>query len=603
MTRSLSLWLLAGAALNPLHAWAQAAAPVEAVTVEAARLPSPLSMTPDAHVVTADQIESRGAPFVAEVLAEVPGVSISENGAFGGVSTVRLRGASGDKTLTLIDGVPVNDPSAPAGGFDFSSLDAANVDRIEVLNGPQSALWGSDAIGGVVSIVTREPEGVSTFVEGGSLATIRSASSLGHATDRYAFGVGVSTFRTAGVSKADSRDGNTEPDGFNTTTISANARVSPSDTVTVDARARMNLAAVEYDGYGPKTGVADSSDSSDARTGSGYVRLQARNVLGFDQTLRADLMDLDRQTHGGFPFEAAGGQQVLRWSAQRQQTLYGLDVGAEHRSAQENTGSGRQTSDAAGYYGIGRWTPQPAVNLTASLRQDAVQRYGGQTTGRLAGAWAAGAGFTLKSSWGQGFKAPSIFETTYPCFECRQPGPARNLQPERSEGWDAGLAWAGGPVTLDLTWFDLRVRDQINYLTGSGYVNIDRVRSTGLEAGAEIALPSGFSARGQLTHDDAVDGKTGVRLLKVPRDVGSAALAWRGGKITAETGLRAQDAAPDVYGVIRPFAVAYLNGAYALTAKLSLTARIENLGGEHYQQAFGYGEPGRMVLVGLKWRP
>ncbi len=604
MTRPSLAWLLAGAACIPFQAGAQAPAPVETVTVESARLPTPLSLTPGAHVLTAEDIQRRGAPFVADVLAEVPGVSISENGAFGGVSTVRLRGASGDKTLTLIDGVPVNDPSAPAGGFDFSSLDVANVGRVEVLSGPQSALWGSDAIGGVVSISTREAEGVSLSAEGGSLATVRTAASLGHATEGYAFGAGVSTFRTDGVSKADFADGAKERDGFNTTTVSANARVTPNARISFDARARVNLAATEYDqGFGGRTGVTDSNDSSDVRTASGYVRAQVKDLLGFDHTLRADLMDLDRQYHGAFPFGALGGQQLIRWSAQRQQTLYGVSLGAEHRSAQENTGGGRQTSDATGYYAIGRWTPEASLNLTASLRQDEAQHYGGQTTGRLAAAWGAGAGFTIKGSWGQGFKVPSIYETTYPCFECAHPGPAKTLRAEHADGWDAGLAWAGGPVSLDLTWFDLRVRDQIDYRFGAGYLNTARVRSTGLEASAEVRLPSGFSARGQLTHDDAVDGLTGLRLPKVPRDTGSASVGWQGGKITVDVGLRAQDAAADVYGTIQPFAVAYMTGAYALTPSLSLTARVENLGDVHYQQAFGYGEPGRMVLIGLRWRP
>jgi vitamin B12 transporter len=599
MKRSLAALLLCGASIVPLSAHAQS---VESVTVTASRLPAPLSVTPGAYVVTEQQIQARGAPFVAEVLAEVPGVSITENGAFGGVSTLRLRGASGDKTVILIDGVPVNDPSQPTGGFDLSNLDAATISRIEVLNGPQSSLWGSDAIGGVVALTTREPEGVNLFVEGGSLATVRSSTALGHATDRYAFGLSLSTFRTDGISKADEKDGNSERDGDNATTLAANLRVSPSERVTLDARARINFAAVEYDGFGFKTGVADSSDSSESRLASGYVRAQVKDVLGFDQTLRADLMDLDRQYYGLYPFEAAGGEQVLRWSATRQAALYGLDLGVEHTSDQVNTGSGRQTRDTTGYYLVGRLNPLKALTLTGSLRRDEFQAYQGQTTGRIAAAYDLGHGFTAKASWGQGFKAPSIFQTTYYCFECIKPGPTPNLRPERADGWDAGLAWSGGPVRLQATWFDLRVRDQIDYLTGLGYRNIAQMKSSGIEAEASAELGHGVSAHGSYTHDDALDGPSWTRSLKVPRDSGSASLAWRGGPGSAEIGLRTQGAAPDVYGTIRPFAVAYVAGAYAVTPSVSLTARIENLAGSHYQEAFGYGEPGRTVFVGLRWK-
>lgn len=601
MNKTLAAALFASAALVPVGALAQTQ--VEPLTITTSRLPAPLAATPGAYVVTDLQIQRRGAPFVADLLAEVPGVSISENGAFGGVSTVRLRGASGDKTVVMIDGVPVNDPSAPAGGFDFSSLDADNVQRIEVLTGPQSSLWGSDAIGGVIAITTREPEGVALSAQGGSLATIRTAATIGHATDRYAFGLAVSTFRTDGVSKADEKDGNTEPDGFNTTTVSANLRLTPNDRFSLDARARTNAAATEFDGFGGPTGVIDSSDGSDTRIASGYVRAQAKDLLGFDHTLRADLMDLDRQYHGAFAYGAQGGQQVIRWQAERDQALYGLALGAEHTSQQENTGDGRETRDMTGYYAIGRLTPAQPLTLTASLRRDEVQRYTGQTTGRIALAWQVGAGLTMKGSWGQGFKAPSIFETTYPCFECAVPGAKPNLKPERAEGWDAGVAWTDGRFSLQATWFELRVRDQIDYLFGSGYLNTERVRSTGVEAVGSAALPIGLSLHASYTHDDAVDGQTGARLLKVPRDVGSGSIAWTHGPWSADLGVRAQDAAPDVYGTIRPFAVAYITGSWSLSHGLAVTARIENLAGSHYQQAFGYGEPGRTVLIGLKWRP
>ena len=607
MTRPLSAALLGAAALfvagpGPARAQPQLAE----VTVMASRLPAPLGRTPDAYVVAGDQIDRRQSAFAADVLAQVPGVSISENGAFGGASSLRLRGASSDKTLVLIDGAPVNDPSAPAGGFDFSSLDVADVDRIEVLTGPQGALWGSDAIGGVVALTSRETDGVRAFAEGGSLDSYREGGALGRATSAYAVGLAVSTYRTAGVSKADDRDGNTECDGFNTTTVSANLRANLlDDRLILDARGRFNTAATEYDGFGGPTGVIDSNDASDVRTASGYIRARIRDLFGFDQELRVDLLDLDRQYHGAFPFGADGGERVYRWSAQRQGARWGLAFGAEHQDAWENTGDGRQARATNGGYVIGRWSPVAALTLTGSLRRDDPQAYRGQTTGRIAAAYETGGGFTLTGSFGQGFKAPSIFESTYPCFECTVAGPNAHLRPERAEGWDGGIAWRSpdGALSARATYFSLRVRDQIDYLYPTGYLNIGRVRSTGVEAGGQVKLPRGFQLNASYTHDEAVDGTTGARLLKVPRDTGSGSLGWQGHDFTGELGVRAQAAEPDVYGVVKPFAVAYATASYALRRDLTLTARIENLGNSHYQEAFGYGEPGRMVMVGLRWRP
>ena len=608
MTRPALAAALCGATiLTAGPARAQAPTQVEPLTVEAVRLPAPLALTPDAYVVTGDQIDRRQSAFAADSLAAVPGVAIGEDGPFGGVSSLSLRGASSDKTLVLIDGVAVNDPSAPAGGFDFSSLDASDIRRMEVLTGPQSALWGSDAIGGVVAITTREPSGLGAFAEGGSLATIREGVSLGETSDRWAVGLSASGFRTAGVSKADEKlFDNPPPNGFNNTTIALNARADLTDRVTLDARVRANYAATEYDAgtLGPAL-VSPSDDNSDVRTVSGYLRARIADVHGFDQELRLDILDLDREYHGQYPFSALGGQQTLGWSAQRRQAAWGLDVGADYRNAWENTGDGREALGAAGAYVVGRWSPLPTANVTASLREDVPERYAPQATGRLAAAWAVGAGFTLKASAGQGFKAPSIFETTYPCFECAVPGPNRSLRPERAEGLDGGLAWrsSGGAVTLEATAFRLDVRDQIDYQVPLGYLNIDRVRSTGVEAGADLRLPAGFTAHGSYTFDDARDVTAAAPRLKIPRDSGTASLGWRGRGASLDLGLRAQDGAPDVYGPIRPFAVAYLAGSYALDKSLSLTARIENLAGSHYEEVYGYGEPGRTVMVGLRWRP
>jgi vitamin B12 transporter len=606
MSRSTILSALLGGSALALgwQAAAFAQTPIDELTITASRLPAPLSRTPDAYIVTEDQIVQRQATVATELLATVPGVSFTQSGPYGGVATVRLRGAASDKTLVLIDGVPVNDPTAPAGGFDFSTLDVGDISRIEVLTGPQGSLWGSDAIGGVIALTSREPSGLRASAEAGSLATYRETASVGRSTETFAAGATVSAFRTGGISKADVRDGNSEPDGFNNTTLALNGRVTLSDRLTLDARARYNHAAVEYDGFGVKTGVADSKDNSDTDTVSGYVRAQVKQVLGFDHELRIDLMGVDRQTHGTFPFNAKGDQQIWRWSAQRQTTAYGLAFGLEHKIAGENTGSGRQTESADSAYAIGRWTPTAKLDLTVSLRRDDPQHYAGQTTARAAVTYDVGAGFTLNGSVGQGFKAPSIFQTTYPCFECAHPGPAKNLRPERAEGWDLGGAWRSrdGALQLEATYFDLRVRDQINYAFPNGYSNIDRVRSTGVEVGGEARLGGGWSLRGSYTHDDAVDAKTSKPLIRIPEDTGSGSVAWQGGGWHADLGVRGQSQAPDSNGPIRSFAVAYITASFAVTSHLSVTGRIENLADTRYQEAFGYGEPGRTVMVGFRWR-
>ena len=578
------------------------------IVVTASRLAQPLAVTPDAYVIDRAQIEGRGAVFAADVLATVPGAIVGENG-FGGTASLGLRGASSDKTLVLIDGVPVNDPSQPQGSFDFSSLDLTSTQRIEVLSGPQGALWGSDAIGGVVSITSLEPNGLSASGEAGSLATYRQTASGGVSTARYAAGVSYAGFRTAGVPNADKAFGNTQPDGFNDTTISLNGRFEASDRISLDGRLRHVHAAEEYDIFSNPAKVADSTASSVVESETGYARARIKDVLGFDQELRIDLMGLDRSYFGKFPFAARGDQEVLRWTAKRQTKTWGLQLGVEHKRAAENTGDGLLTRNDDGLFVIGRWTPQERLNLTASVRQDAFNVYGSQTTARGGAAFRLGGGFTALGSVGQGFKAPTVFEVTYPCLECTIPGPPKNLRAEQALGEDVGLDWstADGLTSARVTLFNLSVTNQIDYIYPVGYLNQSHVRTAGLEFSGRYRLGHGFYLQGSFAHMEGVDGTGPVQLRRIPRDSGSGSLSWQGQAwagygAQAQIGFRGQDQAPDGAGVIKPYMIAYANARLSLTEHLSLTARVENIANTHYEQAYGYGEPGRMILVGLSWR-
>jgi vitamin B12 transporter len=583
-------------------------APVDQVVVTASRLAQPLAVTPDAYVIDRDQIVQRGAVFAADILASVPGAIIAENG-FGGISSLSLRGASADKTLVLIDGVPVNDPSQPQGNFDFSSLDLASTQSIEVLSGPQGALWGSDAIGGVVSITSLEPNGVALAGEVGSLATYREVASAGVSTSGYAAGVSYSGFRTAGVPNADEKFGNTQADGFNDATVSLNARVDPTDKVSLDARLRYVHAAEEYDLFSDPRVVTDPTASSVVQSESGYARARIKDVLGFDQELRVDLMGMDRSYFGLYPFSARGDQQVARWTASHEARAWGVQLGLEHKRAAENTGDGLVTRNDDDAFIIGHWSPVQRLTLTGSVRQDQYQGFSGQTTARGAAAYVLGGGFTLLASASQGFEAPSVYEITYPCLECTVVGPPKGLRAAESLGEDVALDWRSPDAKTQAraTLFGLNVSHQIDYQYPIGYLNLSNVRSAGLEFSGSRQLAHGFFLRGAFTYISGVDGTGPAQLVRIPRDSGSGSIDWQGqlwGRSAGgELGFRGQDQAQDVNSqIVRPFMIAYANVRYAITPHLSVTARVENIANTHYEQSYGFGEPGRMVLVGLSWR-
>ena len=182
-------------------------------------------------VIEAAQIQARQFQTVADALSLSPGVTLARNSAFGGVSSVSIRGASSRQTLVLLDGIVVNDPSSPGGSFNFANLDVADIDRIEVLRGPQSILYGSEAIGGVISITTTRADKSANsdtlnstgFVEAGSFATIRAGLGLSSYHNKFDYRVSVFGTRTDGISRADEDDGNTEEDGFESIAASLNA--------------------------------------------------------------------------------------------------------------------------------------------------------------------------------------------------------------------------------------------------------------------------------------------------------------------------------------------------------------------------------------------
>lgn len=596
--------LFTAAALAALSTHAQAQTPVSELVVTAPRLATTPDLVTGLRAIERAEIEARQATFAADVLNTLPGVSVFRRG-IGGLATVRLRGAEADKTLVLIDGVPVNDPADPSGAFDFGALQLADVERVELLSGPQGSLWGSDAIGGVIAFHTRELDGWALEAEGGSYGTARGALSGGVVGDRHAFGGSVAGFRTDGVSKAEA---GTEDDAFETVTASAHGRVDLTDTVRLDGRVRYTFAEVEIDGFAPPDfRLADTAAINMSRAWSGFGRLTAEGPLGFTHKLSLGLSDLTRKDLSDFPSRFTADREVWRWTAERGGTEdpWAVVAGLERQEVAADL-DGRTSADLSttAAFAVGRARLGP-VTATASLRHDDPDAYRSETTGRLSLAAELGAGFVATASAGQGFKTPTLSQLV--CDFCFPAGPALDLKPETAEGYDLRLGWRSGDGAWSaaLTGYRLTVKDQIAYVAGR-YVNIARTRSSGLEAEATGRLTDQLSLRLAYAHTDAIDATTGASLLRVPDHSGSASLFWTGDRLSGAFTVRGEssqtDADVDGFSRIRRkgFAVADLAGAWKLTDRVSLTGRVENLADTRYQEAYGYREPGRSVFVGIR---
>ena len=599
--------------------------PNDPVIVTAVRLPAELATTPDAYIVTGAEIEARQATFAAQILQTVPGLSVYSDGLFG-LTSVRMRGAQSDKTLVLVDGVPFNDASQPEGGYDFAGLDLSDVARVEVLSGPQASLWGSDAIGGVISFTTREPNGVRADLEGGSYGTTRVSGAVGRSTGLWALGFTASDVASTGISAADTRNDyaayglpglrNSEPDGYRDLTLGARGRLTPTDWLSVDTQLRYNKSAAATDGYpAPDYVLADTNDVALSESTLAAVHARLDGAFG----LRHDLTISDYQLRRGESGEDGdygytAQRQVYRWTLAKggAEDPLGFEGGVEHQADRASLSTGDQVSlGNTAAFGVVHWRPFQRLNLSGSLRYDDPQHYAAQTTGRASATLDLGAGFSLLASAGQGFKTPTISETV--CDFCFPSGPSTGLRPEHAVGYDLGLGWRSpdGRIDARATAYGLDQRDEIIYSPTFPfrYINLARTRSRGIELVGDAVLGGGFRLKAAYAYTDAVDLATGQQELRVPRNSASASLFWLRGPFDAALSVRGEgdqaDTGLDGFTPVTRagFTVADLAACYKVSDHIRVTARVENLTGAHYEVLYGYGEPGRSAFIGLHYRP
>ncbi len=584
----------------------------DSIVVTATRTPQPLSRIGSAiSVIDALEIEKRQYQFVHDALESLPGVNVSQNGSFGGVASARIRGALSEQTLVLIDGVEVNDPSSPGSGFNFATLDPADIERIEVLRGPQSTLYGSDAIGGVVNIITkRGKEGFSLggFVEGGSYGTVRGAATASGADGGFDYRVTASGVRTDGISKADKRDGNTEKDGHKNISLSTNLGYQVTDEFRLEGFARYSDSRTEYDGFGAVTGVADSDDETDVTE----MTLNARALVTlydgrFENIVGVSYNDIDRKNYAGgaFSFGAKGKRMLASYQGNviiRPGTV--LTFGAETEQSKMDTGFERADISISSVYSQLQIYLLDALTVTGGIRYDDHETFGGATTVRTTAAYNFAATDTkLRASWGEGFKAPTPYQLTFFC--CGAAGPNLNLQPEESKGWDIGLdqTFWGGNGLFTVGYFYQKTDNLIDFAFPDGYVNINEARSKGYEVGLSATLLVGLSVDVNYTHTSAINRVTGLDLIRVPKDVANATITVEPIKnLTLALAGRYTGKSEDARGTVDDWTRIDLRASYKVTDKLDVFGRIENLLDEKYQEVWGYGTAGISGYVGLRGR-
>jgi vitamin B12 transporter len=597
-------------------------APVE---VTATRSPMRADRTPSSvTVVSGEQLRKQGITAVADALRTVPGLSIVQTGSYGGATSLFIRGGESKYTKILVDGVPINEAG---GAYDLSTLSTDNLDRIEVVRGPASVLYGSDAMAGVIQLFTRRGGGVAhgdVSARGGRFGSSDLDASVRGGDERLTYSLGAARHATNGFQPFNSgfRQGvgsallGTSLGAFDASlsarftdralhfATNGSGEVVDSNAVRRDDRLSVGLDAgyrvspfvtvraslASHDVHG----ITDDQPDSPGDLGYAYTTVERSRRRSGDLRVELTLPADARLT--------LGAQTERKWQESATRSNFGDDVPAP------------STRRSTGGYAQLLVTPLSDATLALGGRYEHNEQFGEFWTYRAAASTRLPNGTRLRASVGTAFREPTFLETDGSGFVIGN----RALKPEHALSLDAGVEHGLGPVTIGATWFSNSFRDMIDYLyspTEPNYFNVARTRAAGLELEGRLDLPSGIHADASFTHltTRVVDPGTGTdatatfapgsRLLRRPartldagvgyraRGAGFEARALRVG--TREDVYFPPDFAPAQRVSLAPYTRVDLSGEARILplhqdGGITLTLRVENLFDRRYTDAAGY---------------
>lgn len=576
---------------------------IQEIIVSSVRIPTAAKdISSSIYIISRERIRERGYIYAIDAIASSPGVTTKQNGSFGGVGTVRIRGAASSQTLVLIDGVPVNDASSPAGGYNFDYLNTANIESIEVLKGSQSTLWGSDAIGGVVSIFTRRPteDSIDISSEVGSFGLRRHNANINFLGPLGQLRLTAGETSINGISKADKADGNTEKDPFNSESYSLNGAL---DFKSLTLRGSLSYvdSEVAYDSYGFITGVQDGNEKSNTEQ---FIGAASASFQSFNARLQSSILisqsDISRDyyTNNLLTFGASGRRDSFRYQGninfnQFNKIAFGFEKEKNRVDNDEST--------IDGSFLLYEYRPTSMVTISTGIRNDDHNQFGSKTTRKVSGVLKATENLTIRSSWGEGFKVPTIFQATYFC--CGATEANKNIGAETSSGYDFGLEllFNEGIGSFAITYFNQEVDDQINFSFGvGGYENIDKVFSEGVEVLSEYKVSDFVNLYANYSYIDSTDGD-GSSLYNIAKNSGEVGFIFNLNKKYSGSFLfKYNGSEMNAYGKLDSWVRVDVNGSFKTSNLGEWFFRIENLFNEEYQQVFGYGTPDLSGSIGIR---
>lgn len=632
------LLLLAGAGSVPVRAAAQqdTAVVLAPIVVTAHRRPTSREVvTSRVTVISGDALRAQGITQLVDALRTVPGLSVVQTGSFGSVTSLFMRGGESDYVQVLVDGVPVNEPG---GAYDFAHLTVDNIERIEILRGPASVVYGSDAVTGVVQIFTRRgagPPRVTAGARGGTYGSGDFEAAVTGGSEQAGYSLGVSHLRSNGIYAFNN--------GYRNTTASGRFHYTPDERTDLNFTLRYTDAEFHFPTDGAGNLVDSNQFTANEVTTLGIDvgryftdRIQGRLHLALNDigSLFDDEQDGPADTVGFFAFRS---QTELRTrSADARVNVYLTPAavvtgGASIEQERQRTDKDRTRLNRA-YYAQVVVGPLSGLSANAGLRLDDNEQFGTFVTFRAGTGYRMTAtGTRITASVGTGFKEPTFFETFDGAFSVGNP----DLEPERSTSWEVGLEQplAGGRVVLAGTYFDQRFEDLIQFTfspPGPGdpnYFNVAEATARGIEAEVRAVPVRGLQLSASYTYlsTEVTDSGfnagpdaafvVGDRLLRRPTHAFTTGAVYRFedratlGATVRYIGDRDDlefpgFPAPPSRVALQAHTVVDLSLLVSLLRPrgpapgLALTARVENVLDEDYQEIVGFRARGRTVWLG-----
>jgi vitamin B12 transporter len=602
--------------------------PLPPVVVGATLLPTPAAqLGSSVTLITAQDIQEKQYRTLPEILFEAPGLNVVQSGSPGGQTSVFIRGTNANHTKVLIDGIDVSDPSSPNNAFDFSQLLASDIARVEILRGPQSGLYGSDAIGGVINITTRTGSGpphVHGMVEGGSFNTFNQSAGLSGSLNRFTYnfdffhGHTGETQITPPNLAVPGRPLNTDYDDNKTFGGKVDARLTDNfDVGAVMRYADTFLQSTSDDFLGPEA-IPSNSINHDLFT-RGFAHLVLFDGI-FDQTLGLGYTHYHRNffdpnpctlAFGNDPSTFDGARTKLDWKGVIKLTPgETLVLGAEHQidHASDTTPVDAEITNDAGFIELQSNIGDRFFNAL-NVRYDGNSAYGGHATFREAPSYLIPeTGTRLKGSVGTGFKAPSLDELfeSFPAFGFfANP----NLKPETSLGYDLGFEQSlwNKQVAFGGTYFHNDI-DNLIQSTATTYENIGHATTYGAESFVSYTPWETLTFRADYTYTLANDEVTHTELLRRPKHKVSLTGKWQ---VTDALSFTATGVYTGAWADINrsgsvtglhstPYTLINLAGNYDFGNGLTFFTRINNLLDRVYQDPIGFQHQGFGIFAGVR---